>query len=187
MGLLSRLLIGIAVALAGLLPGAVHAPASPPSPCLLAPVRAPVVDGYRSPWCLWCRGNRGLEYATVPGTPVRAAAGGVVRFSGQVAGTLYVVIEHPSGLRTTYGKLSSVGLGVGVSVPAAGRVGIAGARLFFGVRAPARLGGGYLDPARFLTRLVGPARLVPTDGSPARNPQSGRPRRFTCTARDAAR
>ena len=123
----------------------------------------------------------------MPGTPVRAAAGGVVRFSGQVAGTLYVVIEHPSGLRTTYGKLSSVGLGVGVSVPAAGRVGIAGARLFFGVRAPARLGGGYLDPARFLTRLVGPARLVPTDGSPARNPQSGRPRRFTCTARDAAR
>ncbi len=123
----------------------------------------------------------------MPGTSVRAAAGGVVRFSGEVAGTLYVVIEHPSGLRTTYGRLSSVGLGIGVSVPAAGPVGTAGARLFFGVRAPVRLGGGYLDPARFLARLVGPARLVPTDGSPARNPRLGTPRRFTCTARDATR
>src|SRR5262245_2865597 len=72
--------------------------AEPPSPCLNAPVRAPVIDPFRTPGCRWCAGNRGIEYGTTPGTLVRASAAGTVTFAGVVAGTRYVVVLHPSGL-----------------------------------------------------------------------------------------
>ena len=74
----------------------------PPAPCLRPPVGAPVLDGFRSPWCLWCAGNRGLEYATAPGTPVRAGAGGVVAFAGPVAPATVEAI-FPSPGRCTLG------------------------------------------------------------------------------------
>ena len=72
--------------------------------CLLPPVVAPVVDPFRDPGCAWCPGNRGLTYGVATGTVVRAAAAGSVTFSGRVAGTRYVVVEHAAGgLRATYG------------------------------------------------------------------------------------
>jgi len=185
--------LALLIGLSGPLPIAAAAP-EPPWPCLWAPVRAPIADGFRSPWCPWCRGNRGLEYAVLPGAAVRASAGGVVRFAGLVARIGYVVVEHPTGVRTTYGRVSDTVVAAGDPVVAGQILGrAAGSLLFFGVR-PASGGpvagrwgrpGAYLDPSRFLVRRIGRARLVPTDGSPAR--AAAGPSRLTCTARVAGR
>ena len=43
------------------------------------PVSGVVVDGFREPACRWCAGNRGLEFSTDVGSPVRAAVAGSVR------------------------------------------------------------------------------------------------------------
>ncbi|MBV8386955.1 MAG: M23 family metallopeptidase, partial [Acidimicrobiia bacterium] len=42
-----------------------------------------------------------MDYATAPGTEVRAAADGEVVFAGQVGGTLHVVVLHGDGIRTS--------------------------------------------------------------------------------------
>ena len=83
------------VAVVSLLAGPV-APGQVPA-CLRPPVVAPVVDPFREPACEWCPGNRGLTYGAPAGTVVRAAAAGTVSFSGVVAGTRYVVVEHAAG------------------------------------------------------------------------------------------
>ena len=133
--------------------------------CLLPPVAAPVVDPFRQPACEWCPGNRGLTYAAPAGTAVRAAAAGTVTFSGVVAGTRYVVVEHGvGGLRATYGGLASTSLAAGDVVAAGAIVGRSGAQLHFGLRR----GETYVDPAPLLGRLVDRPRLVPTDGTPRR-------------------
>ena len=72
------------------------------------PVDAPIVDHFRPPPAKWAAGNRGIDYGTVPGSPVHAAEQGVVEFAGQVGGTLHVVIRHPDGLRTSYSFLASI-------------------------------------------------------------------------------
>jgi murein DD-endopeptidase MepM/ murein hydrolase activator NlpD len=143
--------------------------------CLLPPVVAPVVDPFREPGCEWCPGNRGQQYGAVPGSAVRAAAAGTVSFSGVVAGTRYVVVDHViGGLRATYGGLADTGLAAGEVVAAGALVGHAGADgLHFGLRR----GEHYVDPAPFIGRLVERARLVPTDGT-ARRPAP--PPRLRC-------
>ena len=83
--------------------------------CLPPPVAAPVVDPFREPACEWCPGNRGADVRRGRrARVVRAAAAGTVSFSGVVAGTRYVVVEHAAGgLRATYGGLASTPLGGG--------------------------------------------------------------------------
>ena len=162
--------------------------AEPPHPCLRAPVVATVVDAFRPPACRWCPGNRGLEYVTRPGQAVQAGASGTVTFVGTVAGTSYVVVDHGWGsigrVRATYGRLASVLVRSGQMVVAGQGLGRAGDRLYFGVReGPGR----YTDPADYLLRRVRRARLVPVDGSTARPPRAGSPRRWTCTARERQR
>src|SRR5438128_2186648 len=58
------------------------------------PVAAPVVDGFRAPATPFGPGNRGIDYATAPGTPIGAIADGVVVFAGPVAGSLHVTVLH---------------------------------------------------------------------------------------------
>ena len=130
----------------------------------LPPVDGPIVDHFRPPACTWCAGNRGIDYAVVPGTGVRASAAGVVTFAGPVGHDLFVVVAHTDGLRTTYAFLASVSVSVGGRVAQGQVVGTTGDRLHFGVRR----GEEYLDPERLLAGLVVRSRLVPTDGSPAR-------------------
>jgi murein DD-endopeptidase MepM/ murein hydrolase activator NlpD len=136
------------------------------SGCLLPPVAAPVLDEFRQPACEWCPGNRGLQYGGGAGMAVRAAAAGTVTFSGVVAGTRYVVVEHAvGGLRATYGGLVSTGLRVGDVVAAGSIVGETDAPgLYFGLRR----GDSYIDAAPLLGRLVERPRLVPTDGTARR-------------------
>lgn len=144
--------------------------------CLAPPVAAPVVDPFREPACPWCPGNRGLTYRTGPGTVVRAAGAGTVTFSGLVAGTRYVVVEHASGgLRATYGGLASSVQVVGDAVVTGAVVGRTAGDLHFGLRR----GDTYVDPTPLLGRLVQRARLVPTDGTPRR---PAPPPRLECPA-----
>jgi murein DD-endopeptidase MepM/ murein hydrolase activator NlpD len=145
------------------------------SSCLLPPVTAPIADPFREPACPWCPGNRGLTYDIPAGTPVRAAAAGTVTFAGPVAGTFYVVVEHGDGLRATYGELAGSHLAPGDAVVTGATVGLSAGGLHFGVRRGDR----YIDPAPSLGRLVERARLVPTDGTPAR---PAPPPRLQCPA-----
>ena len=133
--------------------------------CLVPPVAARVVDPFREPACPWCPGNRGLTYGVAAGTVVRAAGAGTVTFSGVVAGTRYVVVEHAAGgLRATYGGLASAEVSLGDVVVTGAVVGQAAGELHFGLRR----GETYVDPTPLLGRLVQRARLVPTDGTPRR-------------------
>jgi murein DD-endopeptidase MepM/ murein hydrolase activator NlpD len=134
-----------------------------------------VVDPFRPPPCPWCSGNRGIEYATALGSPVRAVATGVVTFSGVVAGVRYVVVDVGAGRRVTYGRLDASPLRGGDRVLVGGRIGSTGRGLFFGLR----VHGEYRDPAPLLGVLVGRPRLVPTDGSAAR---PAPPPRLRCAA-----
>ncbi|HYI62781.1 MAG TPA: M23 family metallopeptidase [Acidimicrobiales bacterium] len=125
------------------------------------PVRAPVVDPFRPPPRPWLPGNRGIEYATGPGTEVRAAGRGTVTFAGPVAGSRHVTAAHPDGVRTSYSYLAVVRVAVGQAVSRGTVVGVAGARLHVG----ARRGHHYIDPASLWS--AGPPRvqLVPLDGA----------------------
>jgi murein DD-endopeptidase MepM/ murein hydrolase activator NlpD len=124
------------------------------------PVAGVVVDPYRPPACRWCPGNRGVDYATTPGDPVRAAADGIVAFAGPVAGRLVIVVNHPDGLRTTYDGVAALATLVGALVPRGATIGVAARRLHFGVRR----GDTYLDPGVLLAVSCPRARLVPLDG-----------------------
>lgn len=106
------------------------------------PVIAPVVDGYRPPEHVGAPGNRGWEYATVPGTVVVAAGAGVVVFAGSIGDSRYVSIQHPDGRRTTYSHVADLAVAAGDRVGAGDRVATSGTRLHFGLR----VGDHYRDP-----------------------------------------
>jgi murein DD-endopeptidase MepM/ murein hydrolase activator NlpD len=127
------------------------------------PVDAPVVDPFRPPAARWAPGNRGIEYAPVPGTPVLAAADGAVVFAGMVGGSLHVVVEHPDGVRTSYAFLRTVLVRRGDRVARGRPLGTAGPTFHFG----ARVGDDYIDPARLFGE-AGAARvhLVPDPDEP---------------------
>jgi murein DD-endopeptidase MepM/ murein hydrolase activator NlpD len=131
-------------------------PALSVPPRFVPPVTAPIVERFRPPACRWCAGNRGIDYAVAPGTPVRAAASGRVDFAGPVGRELFVVVSHPDGLRTTYGFVQTVQVTVGQTVASGDIVALAGADLHFGVRR----GDTYLDPEPFLIGQRLKARLV---------------------------
>lgn len=163
--MLRRCLAALTIAAAGWSSGSVTA-----APCWRPPVVAPVSDPFRAPRCSWCPGNRGIEYDTEPGATVRAAAGGVVTFSGVVAGTRYVVVEVAGGWRHTYGQLGATTLRQGDRVVSGIPIGTVAGRFHFGVR----LGDRYVDPAPMLGAWTYRPRLIPTDGAPG--PAAGPPR-----------
>lgn len=130
--------------------------------CTVAPVDAPVVDGFRLPAQRWGAGNRGWEYRTRPGQPVVAVAPGTVTFAGKVATTLHVTVDHPDGLRTSYSFLADVTVHQGDRVTRGQVVGHTGDTFHLGLRR----GRQYRDPAELFVRACrsGRARLVPLDG-----------------------
>ena len=141
--------------------------------CWAPPVSGRVVDGFRPPPCPWCAGNRGIEYATADGSAVRSAEAGVVTFSGDVAGTQYVVVELANGWLLTYGRLASRRVVAGDPVLAGTRLGSTSHEFFFGLR----VRGEYRDPAPWIGRWIGRPRLVPVDG---RSPRPSSTRRLSC-------
>jgi len=155
----SRSMVVLAVVMLGFAP-----PGTEGGPCWSPPIIGRVVDPFRAPSCVWCPGNRGIEYEVDPGVPIRAVAAGTVTFSGRVAGERYVVVELGSGWLVTYGRVASTTLAAGDTVVRGSVVGRSSDRFYFGLR----IEGGYVDPAPHLGVEVGRRRLVPTDGRPAR-------------------
>jgi murein DD-endopeptidase MepM/ murein hydrolase activator NlpD len=143
--------------------------------CWSPPVDAPITDPFRPPACTWCPGNRGIEYGTSRGAPVRAAGTGRVSYAGSIAGTVYVVVRHGDGRRVTYGNLIGESFDVGDLVIRGQIVGRAAGRLHLGVREGER----YVDPARFIGRLVSRPRLIPVDDS---RPNPAPAPRLSCAA-----
>jgi murein DD-endopeptidase MepM/ murein hydrolase activator NlpD len=145
------------------------------APCWRPPVTGIVTDPFRAPACPFCAGNRGLEYTVGANAQVRAVAAGFVTWAGSIAGTSYVVVRHANGWRTTYGQLSASWLRTGDNIAPRSLIGTASASFYFGLR----VGEEYRDPAPHLARRIGRPRLIPVDGSAARQPP--RPR-WRCTA-----
>ncbi len=100
---------------------------------LRLPTALPVVEGFRRPPCPRCAGNRGIEYASVPGSVVRSVASGTVSFAGEVAGVRYVVVDT-GVVRVTHGMVQSVVVERGDEVQVGDPVGLASERLYVGVR-----------------------------------------------------
>lgn len=137
------------------------------------PTSGAVVDPFRPPPEPWLPGNRGIEYATEPGSALLAIGPGRVAFAGQVGGRLVVSIVHPDGLRSSLTGVAAITARVGDVVWAGAPVAVAGERTHLGVRR----GDAYLDPASLWGALAGggAVRLVPLEdpqpasgGAPAR-------------------
>lgn len=139
-----------------------RAGAGPPSPEHVPPVDAPVLDPFRPPEHAYGPGNRGLQYATEPGTEVRATADGEVTFAGLVAGSRHVTVLHGDGLRTSYSFLDRIHVVVGQHVRQGDLLGTSAGRLHLG----ARIGDAYLDPASLFGTGPPQVHLVPFEDPP---------------------
>jgi murein DD-endopeptidase MepM/ murein hydrolase activator NlpD len=133
-------------------------PAGPVS--YIPPIVAPVIDPFRPPSTPYGPGNRGIEYATVPGSPVVAAADGHVSFAGQVAGSLHVTVQHPDGVRVTASFLATMLVVTGARVVQGQVIGTTADRLHIS----ARRGDVYFDPASLWAAGPPHVHLVPLDG-----------------------
>lgn len=129
----------------------------------IEPVDAPIVDSFRRPVHRYGPGNRGLEYGTIGGEPVRAVAAGTVTFGRQIGSHRFVVIDHHDGLRSTYAYVEHILVIHGQRVTQGQRIATA-AR---GFHLTARLGDAYIDPARLLAGARPTPRLVPLPGRSA--------------------
>jgi murein DD-endopeptidase MepM/ murein hydrolase activator NlpD len=133
------------------------------------PVVGSVLRQFEPPAGPFGAGHRGIDIAAPAGTVVRASMEGAVAFAGKVAGSLFVSIDHPDGVRTTYSWLSAVTVRAGDPVSAGeviaasgpGHPGTDPPHLHFG----ARFQGDYLDPLLLLggASLVGLIRLAPLE------------------------
>ncbi len=131
------------------------------------PVVGPVVRGFDPPSSPYGSGHRGIDIGVPAGTPVRAPASGVVSFAGNVAGHLYLTIDHGGGLLSTSSFLSTVLVHEGdaivqgqvVALSGTGHPGDVSPDLHFGVR----LNGAYVDPLDYLgaADIVDLIRLAP--------------------------
>lgn len=127
------------------------------------PVPGVVVQEFDAPEHRYAPGHRGVDLRAEPGTTVRAVRGGVIAWSGPVAGTVYVTIDHGGGLSTTYGGVSSM-VGIGDHVGAGHTLGsVASGRthLDWGARLRERAGFRYIDPMLLLQTLR-PVLIAPT-------------------------
>jgi murein DD-endopeptidase MepM/ murein hydrolase activator NlpD len=133
------------------------------------PVTGSVIRPFAPPEGPYGPGHRGIDIAAPAGTPVLAAADGVVAFAGPVAGGRYVSIDHPDGVRTTYSWLTTIVVRAGdvvrrgdpIGGSGLGHPGVDPAHLHLG----ARYGGTYIDPLLLLEQgsVVGLVRLAPLE------------------------
>ena len=121
------------------------------------PTDRPVLDPFRDPGAPWQAGNRGIEYDTEPGDPIRASADGEVVFAGQVAGNLFVTVRHTVNLVTTMAFVAEITVAVGDVVEQGDVLAVAGDTFHF----TARRNGAYIDPELLFGRLSYVVRLIP--------------------------
>jgi murein DD-endopeptidase MepM/ murein hydrolase activator NlpD len=135
------------------------------------PVTGPVLRSFEPPSGPYSPGHRGIDIGAPLGTPILAAGDGVVAFAGWVAGSLFVSIDHPDGVRSTYSWLSSIAVSKGQTVTKGWVIAATGhghpevptPHLHFG----ARVGSVYIDPMLLLEggSVVGLIHLAPLDGA----------------------
>jgi hypothetical protein len=130
------------------------------------PVDAAISDPFRPPATPYGPGNRGIEYATAPGTIVRAVADGTVTFVGVVAGRRWVTLRHGDGVRTTYGPLADFNVALGDSVHRGDPMGTTDGALML----TARIGDAYIDPASLFGGGPPRVHLVPEPIDPSSAP-----------------
>jgi murein DD-endopeptidase MepM/ murein hydrolase activator NlpD len=113
-------------------PGPSMAPAGPTGPSLLqnSPLDMPATSSFgtrHDPIEGDMRQHNGLDLGAPEGTPVHAAAAGVVKQAGP-AGTYgnLVIVDHGGGLETRYAHLSEVDVHAGARIPAGAQVGAVG-------------------------------------------------------------
>ena len=138
----------------------------------IRPVPGALARPFDPPASRFGAGHLGVDLVARPGTPVVAAAPGVVSFAGTVAGTRHVVVAHDGGLRTSYSFLATVSVRRGESVRAGEVVGTTGGTgmghegdvLHVGLRS----GDTYLDPMVLLgpPDLTAIVHLAPTSDPP---------------------
>jgi murein DD-endopeptidase MepM/ murein hydrolase activator NlpD len=118
------------------------------------PVTGPVIQTFEAPATPYSSGHRGIDIGAPFGSTLVAAGDGQVAFAGWVAGSQFVSIDHPDGVRTTYSWLSSVTVAEGQPVARGEVIGATGQghpelaepHLHFG----ARVGTTYIDPMLLL-------------------------------------
>jgi hypothetical protein len=167
----------LSLVLALALPVAGASATAPPS---WAPLRAPRLVDYVRPVpgdvlrpfepavTRFGPGHRGVDLDHPEGGEVVAAAAGVVRHAGPVAGTVWVSVDHADGITTSYGPLRDLAVRAGNRVSAGSVIGRlaggghgdgAGDR---GLHWGARRDGTYVDPLSLLgsgpwrPSLIGP-------------------------------
>jgi murein DD-endopeptidase MepM/ murein hydrolase activator NlpD len=131
------------------------------------PAVGPVTRPFEPSATPYSAGHRGIDIAVPFGSPLSAAADGVVAFAGWVAGSQFISIDHADGVRTTYSWLSSVAVAEGQHVVRGEVIGATGQghpdipqpHLHFG----ARVGSTYIDPMLLLERgsVAGLIHLAP--------------------------
>ncbi len=87
---------------------------TPSAAGLIWPVDGVVVSGFGM---RWGRMHEGIDITAPSGTPIRAAAAGIVIHSGWLGGYgNLVVLDHGNGLATAYAHASAILVGVGLQV-----------------------------------------------------------------------
>jgi pimeloyl-ACP methyl ester carboxylesterase len=140
------------------------------------PVPGALLRPFEEPSHAYAPGHRGVDLVVRPGDAVHAAAGGEVVFAGHVAGERWVTLQHPDGIRTSYGALATTRVTTGTQVgrgevigTATGSHGTDVLRPDAGLHWSARRGATYLDPLTLLDAplprptLVGNGGWVATD------------------------
>lgn len=119
----------------------------------------------------WLPGHRGVDLELAVGESVLAAGDGVIAFSGAVAGTPVISIDHADGVRTTYQPVHSR-VSEGDAVSAGEAIGYLGHPTdgWPGLHWGARVGEQYLNPLNLLTAPT--IRLKPVD-APGGRPHGG--------------
>jgi murein DD-endopeptidase MepM/ murein hydrolase activator NlpD len=135
------------------------------------PVRGPVLHGFEAPAGAYGPGHRGIDIGAPFGSRVVAAHDGVVAFSGWIAGSLFLSIDHPDGIRTTYSWLLEVTVrkgdrvkrGEAIARTGHGHPGDQVPHLHFG----ARVGDAYIDPMLLLEQgsVAGLIHLAPLEAA----------------------
>lgn len=138
-------------------------------PAVAAGAHRPPVDGrvlrpFAAPAVPFGAGHRGVDLEAAPGTPVRASAAGTVAYAGVVARRLWVAVEHPDGVRTTYGPLAAAVVVPGQDVAAGATLGRAAGSVHGGLAAlhwGAQRDGSYVDPLGLVGGMWRPTLVGP--------------------------
>jgi len=124
--------------------------------------------------CRTDRGHRGIDITAAAGSPVNAAAAGVVSFVGYTpaeGGGQTITIDHAGGLRSTYLHVSEPSVIVGQSLSAGDPIGISGdGRLHFGIKIPNGGQDTYFNPLDLLPPMPATPSTTPPGDQTAPTP-----------------